>query len=491
MVAREACGEGLFRLCARRRGSGARLLARRSRAAGPGGVRHPRLAGAVEAPAESGGVALRIPIEPVQQHFYGLGEGGQQFDRLGATRRLWNNQGNHGQAGADIAIPLLLSSAGYALYFDNSSAGEIVAGSSIGGAWIEVRFATGPLELYLIEGGGPCARCWTGWRGCSAGRRCRRAGRSGSCSPLGISTDTEDLLARAAHAPREAAALRRTDPAVHLRRRQGLEPRRRPPRVAARPGARSGGAGRGAAGRGFRLFSHEYPALHADSPLRRRGGGEGLAAGLGLSRRAPAAVRRGRLSRGPALCRFLAIRRSRRLVVARRIADLLAQGIDGLVARRRRRPAGRRRAGRGRRQATCTTASTCCASRPSPRARRADAPDAPRLPALPLRRPGHAALRRRGVVGRHRHAAFATLEMQVPIGLNLGLSGVPLWGTDIGGFYPAGPARSRALFALVRLRRLLPGVPRPRPSTGATTCPGRTARRSRRSAAASSSCATG
>lgn len=34
---------------------------------------------------------------------------------------------------------------------------------------------------------------------------------------------------------------------------------------------------------------------------------------------------------------------------------------------------------------------------------------------------------------------FATLEAQIPIGLNTGMSGVPLWGTDIGGFYALAP----------------------------------------------------
>ena len=30
---------------------------------------------------------------------------------------------------------------------------------------------------------------------------------------------------------------------------------------------------------------------------------------------------------------------------------------------------------------------------------------------------------------------FATLEAQIPLGLNTGLSGIPYWGTDIGGFF--------------------------------------------------------
>jgi alpha-glucosidase (family GH31 glycosyl hydrolase) len=41
---------------------------------------------------------------------------------------------------------------------------------------------------------------------------------------------------------------------------------------------------------------------------------------------------------------------------------------------------------------------------------------------------------------------WATLEAQASLGLNTGLSGVPLWGTDIGGFYPVAP-QSKELFA--------------------------------------------
>jgi hypothetical protein len=52
---------------------------------------------------------LRFGFEIIgDQHFYGLGHGGQPLDRLGATRRLWNSHVNHGPGG-DIAIPLLLS----------------------------------------------------------------------------------------------------------------------------------------------------------------------------------------------------------------------------------------------------------------------------------------------------------------------------------------------------------------------------------------------
>jgi alpha-glucosidase (family GH31 glycosyl hydrolase) len=56
------------------------------------------------------------------------------------------------------------------------------------------------------------------------------------------------------------------------------------------------------------------------------------------------------------------------------------------------------------------------------------------------------ALHRNGYVGMQRYAAFLwsgdvlseweTLKTHVPVGINTGLSGIPFWGTDIGGFIP-------------------------------------------------------
>src|SRR5215471_17121455 len=68
-------------------------------------------------------VLIRLQIVG-EQHFYGLGEGGPQFDRLGATRRFWNFQANRGQ-GADIAMPLLLSNAGYGVFFNSAAAATL------------------------------------------------------------------------------------------------------------------------------------------------------------------------------------------------------------------------------------------------------------------------------------------------------------------------------------------------------------------------------
>jgi hypothetical protein len=73
-------------------------------------------------------------------------------------------------------------------------------------------------------------------------------------------------------------------------------------------------------------------------------------------------------------------------------------------------------------------------------------------------------------------------EAQVRMGLNLALSGVPHWGTDIGGFYSVAPDAGE-LF--VRWLQFAPSVRSSAPTTmsGAAICPGRTAPRLKRSAA--------
>src|SRR5262249_16632011 len=61
----------------------------------------------------SNGTSIRLHLIG-EQHFYSLGQGGS-FDRLHAPRRLWNCHVNRA-GGSDVAIPLLVSNVGYALF---------------------------------------------------------------------------------------------------------------------------------------------------------------------------------------------------------------------------------------------------------------------------------------------------------------------------------------------------------------------------------------
>src|SRR5579875_1386560 len=102
----------------------------------------------------TGDVAARFEPQG-EQHFYGLGEGGAQLDRLGGARQLWNSHVGPGP-GSDIGVPLLLSQRGYGLFCDNTSDAGIVVGRSDGRTQIVYRAARGELDWYYLAGGDLC-----------------------------------------------------------------------------------------------------------------------------------------------------------------------------------------------------------------------------------------------------------------------------------------------------------------------------------------------
>jgi alpha-glucosidase len=84
-----------------------------------------------------------------EQHFYGLGQYGLPLDRLGTVRRLYNSHINHG-AGGDISIPLMLSNKGYGLFFDNARFALIDSGKSHNDICFEYEAEPGAFDLYLV-----------------------------------------------------------------------------------------------------------------------------------------------------------------------------------------------------------------------------------------------------------------------------------------------------------------------------------------------------
>ena len=99
-------------------------------AGGAGLLREP-VDGGMAAVPPTGGVRASFTFSG-EQHFYGLGQGGGRLDRLGTARQLWNSHLGHGP-GADLAIPLLVSSRGYALFFDTPAAASLFVGRSDNG----------------------------------------------------------------------------------------------------------------------------------------------------------------------------------------------------------------------------------------------------------------------------------------------------------------------------------------------------------------------
>jgi len=59
---------------------------------------------------------------PNATHFYGLGEGGAQFDRKGKKRVLWNAQRGHENVASDLSVPFLVTNIGCGFFFHDTTA---------------------------------------------------------------------------------------------------------------------------------------------------------------------------------------------------------------------------------------------------------------------------------------------------------------------------------------------------------------------------------
>ena len=92
------------------------------------------------------------------------------------------------------------------------------------------------------------------------------------------------------------------------------------------------------------------------------------------------------------------------------------------------------------------------------------------------------ALHRNGYAGMQRYGAFLwsgdvyttweTLKTHVPVAVNTGLSGIPFWGTDIGGFVPTAEYTGELHVRWFQFGDVLPVVPRARPQLASPTAVG-------------------
>ena len=331
-----------------------------------------------------------------EQHFYGLGQGGREIDRLGVARQLWNTHIGHGP-GSDMGVPLLVSHRGYALFFDNTSDAMLSVGRSDGGVRIAYTAEAGRLVWYFL-----------------IGRDLR-----------GVMREVAELLGRPPLPPRWALGFlqstRHFEDTEELRRLPRTIREKRIPcdgliYLSTYGEAQGWNRGVGHLGfqptlwpdpsalidearqRHFEIITHEYPVLHEQSPLFRRGRGQGISPRRGLW---PGERDRGperQLSRRSALPRLFQPGR-RRLVVVGPPRAAHARG-RGLVARRRRRSPGDGHAPRRRRHAASQYLRPL-----SPRGLRGRRGDRParsaRLSALSLRLGGDAAVRGDVLVGRY------------------------------------------------------------------------------------------
>jgi alpha-glucosidase (family GH31 glycosyl hydrolase) len=375
-----------------------------------------------------------------EQHFYGLGEGGKQFDRLDGARQLWNSHFVHGP-GSDIGVPLLLSTAGYGLFFDNPSDARLVVGRSDGGTHLVYQAEDGPLDWYFLAG-----------------------------SDLrGVLAEVVTLLGHALLPPRWALGFLQStrhfeDTAEIFQLPRTLREKRIPcdgivllstygdftgwnrgvghlefqPDLLPDPAALLTTLQE----QGFQLITHEYPVLHEASPLFTEAQAQGYLLDEGYEQVRPASRPTTNFQEGQRYIDF-----SNPAAGAwwwgqhRALADLGVAGwwLDGGEG-----PSAEARL-QGGAGLTLHNLYDRLRQQAFAAGEARDYPD--RRPFL-LCRSGAAGMQRYGATcwSGDINNTFATLEAQIPLGLNTGLSGIPYWGTDIGGFFHPMP-ESGELFA--------------------------------------------
>jgi alpha-glucosidase len=390
-------------------------------------LREPADGGMAVEPGPDGSARVRARFTfSGEQHFYGLGQGGGRLDRLGQARQLWNSHLGHGP-GSDIGIPLLISSRGYALFFDNPSEAVLAVGRSDNGVRIDYTAEAGALTWYFLIA--PDLRALMG--------------------------EVTDLLGRAPMPPRWALGFlqstRHFDDTAELRRLPRTLREKRIPcdaLIYLSSYGEAKGWNRGVGhlefqpdlwpqpaalldevrAQHFEFITHEYPVLHEESPLFAEAEARGylLATGYERGTGGVANYRQGQRHldfSDPAVCAWWWA--AHRELVRLGVGGWWLDGGEGPPA-----------------TATLAGGSGTQLHNIYDRFRHQAFAEG-EAAARPEQRPF--LLCRSGAAGMQRFGAstwsgdinndFPTLDAQIPLGLNTGLSGVPYWGTDVGGFF--------------------------------------------------------
>jgi len=367
---------------------------------------------------------------PGEQHFYGLGQGGGRLDRLGQTRQLWNSHLGHGP-GSDVGIPLLISSRGYALFFDCTSDATLAVGRSDNGVRLDYTAAARGLTWYVLIA--PDLRSLMGEIAELLGRApLPPRWALGFLQSTRHFHDTEELR----RLPRTIREKRiPCDALIYLSTygealgwNRGVGHLEFQPTLWPDPGALL----EEVRAQRFEVITHEYPVLHEESPLFAEAQARGYLLTTGYERQTEggASYRQGQrhldFSNPEVRAWWWAAHRA---LVGLGVGGWWLDGGEGPPA------AATLAAGDGTRLHNVydrlrhqAFAEGEAATRPDQRV-------------FLLCRSGAAGMQQFGAstwTGDVNND-FPTLEAQVPLGLNTGLSGVPYWGTDVGGFFHAVP----------------------------------------------------
>ena len=366
-----------------------------------------------------------------EQHFYGLGQGGGELDRLGVTRQLWNSHLGHGP-GSDLGIPLLVSTRGYALFFDNPGDATLAVGRSDNGVRIAYTAEAGALTWYFVMGD----------------------------DIRGVMREIADLLGRPTLPPRwalgflqstrhfhDTAELRQLPRTIREKRipcdaliylssygealgwNRGVGHLEFQPALWKDPAALLGEA----RAQHFEVITHEYPVLHEESPIFAEAESLGYLVDAGYERGGGAGANYRQGQRyldfsDPAVGAWWWA--AHRELVGLGVAGWWLDGGEGPPA------AATLRAGDGRLLHNIYDRFRHEAFAAG------EASDRPQQRVFLLCRSGAAGMQRFGSTTwtGDVNNDFRTLEAQIPLGLNTGMSGVPYWGTDVGGFFHSVPA---------------------------------------------------
>ena len=333
-----------------------------------------------------------------------------------------------------MGVPLLVSNRGYALFFDNTSDAMLSVGRSDGGVRIAYTAEAGRLVWYFL-----------------IGRDLR-----------GVMREVAELLGRPPLPPRWALGFlqstRHFNDTEELRQLPRTIREKRIPcdgLIYLSTYGEAQGWNRGVGHLGFQptlwpdppalidevrrqhfeIITHEYPVLHEQSPLFAEAEAKGYLLDAGYGRASEAARRSANYREGQRYLDF-----SNPAVGAwwwSAHAELVRLGIAGWWLDGGEGPPATARLHGG----DGTLLHNIYDRFRHEAFAAGEATDRPDQRVFLLCRSGSAGMQRFGATcwSGDINNDFATLDAQIPLGLNTGLSGVPYWGTDVGGFFHAVP----------------------------------------------------